>query len=211
MIAVCWRTLSAGGCVLLWLVPWTAFVAEARCTCTYRWRGRRGGSTREKRVGWRGGVRLGQTVCVCRKQLLSFISLCTGPIFSFLFSLTLSPRRHTDLSSWCKRSVNKTLRHWWYRAAPRWVKACECADYTLLLPADLKNAFVQAERPKTWMKNSRSIKKSCCTTTQRWPWRTINKGNETNPEYMQMIHHLCAQFLFYPWQKIAIQQGYPKD
>lgn len=48
---ICWRMLSAGGCVLLWLVPWTAFVAEAHCTCTYRWRGRRGGSTREKRVG----------------------------------------------------------------------------------------------------------------------------------------------------------------
>lgn len=155
-----------------------------------------------------------RTDCVCVHAESSCWALSRSALalsFPFSFPLTLSPRRHTDLSSWCKWSVNKTLRHWWYRAAPRWVKVCECADYTLLLPADLKNTFFQAERPKTWMKNSSSIKKSCCRTTQRWPWalvthhkRTINTGNETNPEYMHMIHHLCPQFSFYPWQKNSL-------
>lgn len=45
------------------------------------------------------------------KQLLSFISPCTGPIFPFLISLRQSPRRHTDLSACCKWSVNKSQRH----------------------------------------------------------------------------------------------------
>lgn len=117
-----------------------------------------------------------RTDCVCVHAESSCWALSRSALalsFPFSFPLTLSPRRHTDLSSWCKWSVNKTLRHWWYRAAPRWVKVCECADYTLLLPADLKNTFFQAERPKTWMKNSSSIKKSCCRTTQRWPWALV--------------------------------------
>lgn len=61
---ICWRMLSAGGCVLLWLVPWTAFVAEAHCTCTYRWRGRWG---REHKTEEGGVARRSQarTDCVC--------------------------------------------------------------------------------------------------------------------------------------------------
>lgn len=56
--------LSASGCVCLWLVPWTALLAVAHCTCTYCWRGR---ERRERERGEGGAVRRSQarqTVCV---------------------------------------------------------------------------------------------------------------------------------------------------
>lgn len=192
--------LSASGCVRLWLVPWTALLAVAHCTCTYCWRGR---ERRERERGEGGAVRRSQarqTVCVSvwthTEQLLSSISPCTGPIFSFLISLRQRSRRQADLSGWCKWSVNKTWWHWWNWTAPRWVKVCECVDQTLLLAATTKNTVLAHF---IWLKTAAIVNTmktkslSASEGEQRWTRHTLNTqhpNDQTSPKYIEILHHL---------------------
>ena len=108
--------LSASGCVCLWLVPWTALLAVAHCTCTYCWRGRERAGAQEREGGAARRSQTKQTLCVCvwlywhthtRSSCWALSLPALALSFPFLISLRRRSHRQADLSGWCKWSVNK--------------------------------------------------------------------------------------------------------
>ena len=136
--------LSASGCVCLWLVPWTALLAVAHCTCTYCWRGRERAGAQEREGGAARRSQTRQTLCVCvlvtvlththRAAAELYLSLHWPylSLFSFHSDGALADRL-TSAAGASGLSI-KSQWHRWYWTAPRWVKVCRCADLTPLLP-----------------------------------------------------------------------------